>query len=344
MFSFCAIASCDTARHVLSAAIMVKNEPDAMRLTLASLGNAAIKSVVVYDTGSTDDTVAVVRGDCEKLGLSLDLFQGDFVDFSTSRNILLERARFTADWLLLLDAGDIIKPEGATEITAVLADDKKHCAMWIEQQWNTSPRHFVNRLIRNDGEWRYKQPVHEYIEHSLPCEIGTSTLKLFQDRSVSGRTSPKRWESDVGLLKKDSDTNPRSAYYLANTYNQLGLWLEAIEAYKHRISMTTGWYEEVEVSHVSLVQAYLQLGNTGSAKEVAFRLYTQYKRIEGLMALARHAIDVQNEPELCVEYTTLACLVPPIERFLFHEPREYSVYRYTLRNYCLSKEAQLEQE
>jgi tetratricopeptide (TPR) repeat protein len=337
MFAYCAFFGCVREPQTLSAAVMVKNEADAMRLTLASLSNAGIRDLTVYDTGSSDDTIAVVRQGAAALGVSLTLFEGEFVDFATSRNVLLERARFSGEWLLLLDAGDVIRSDGAENITAVLAADTQHCAMYVEQQWNTSPRHFVNRLIRNDGAWRYRQPVHEYLEHNTSCAVGTSTLRLWQNRSISGRTSRARWHSDIALLQRDSATNARSAYYLANTYNQLGMWPEAIDAYKHRIAMTSGWYEEVEASYISLVQAYLELGDTEQADRYARELYTKHKRIEALMALARHAIDVLADAALCVDYATLACTVPPVERHLFMDPQEYTVFRYSLREFCLTK-------
>jgi glycosyltransferase involved in cell wall biosynthesis len=341
MIAICAAFGCMAQRPpTLAAAIMVKNEADAIRMSLESLVNARVSRVILYDTGSTDGTQQVARDDTARLGLELDLFEGPFVDFSVSRNTMLERAYEASDWLLLLDAGDIVLPDGA-DIAAVLENDREHCAFFIEQRWDNGPRHFVNRLIRNDGRWSYKQPVHEYIEHDDDCPIGTSTLRLWQNRSVSGRTSFARWYKDIEILKRDSAVNPRSAYYLANTYSQLALWNEAIDAYVHRINMKpSGWYEEVEMSHVSLVHACLAVGDIPQADSWAMKLLQTHKRIEGVMALARHALDTQNGAGLCVHYTTLACFVPAITRQLFLDPLEYTLYRYTLRDLCVQKSAQ----
>jgi glycosyltransferase involved in cell wall biosynthesis len=340
-----------TVVPLLAAAIMVKNEADAMKLSMESLHLVGITTLFVFDTGSTDGTQAVVRDEAARLGLQLDLFEGPFVDFSTSRNYMLRRVEGRSRWLLLLDAGDIIVvTTPGDELDALLEEslrDDRLCSILLEQQWNSGSSHYVNRLIRNDGTWMYVQPVHEYLlrvsdaEACVDMELRDAgdefmQFMLWQNRTVSGRTSGARWLRDVGVLERElvrDPTNSRAAYYLGNTYSALGMHREAIVAFKRRIGMH-GWYEEIEMSKISIVSSYIALGDLASANYWSIDLYEENKRIEGLMALARHALDVQNNSALCFAYTDMACQVPSIRRSLFLDTREYETFRFNLRKLC----------
>ena len=73
----------------IAAVIMVKDESKLIKITLIScLG--VVDSLVVYDTGSTDNTVEIIKDFSIKHNIPLHLKHGKFVDFSTSRNILLD--------------------------------------------------------------------------------------------------------------------------------------------------------------------------------------------------------------------------------------------------------------
>jgi glycosyltransferase involved in cell wall biosynthesis len=343
-----------TTVPMLAAAIMVKNEADAMKLSMESLHLVGVKSLFVFDTGSTDGTQAAVRDEAARLGLQLDLFEGKFVDFATSRNYMLRRVERRSEWLLLLDAGDVIVvTRPGSDVDGLLEealDNGLVCAVLLEQQWNSGSSHYVNRLIRNDGTWMYTQPVHEYLDQVRTGETCTGVelrdmsadvmlFKLWQNRTVSGRTSGARWRNDVVVLERELLRNPnnsRAAYYLGNTFSALEMHREAIGAFKRRIGMG-GWYEEIEMSKISIADSYRALGDLASANYWAMRLYEENKRIEGLMMLARHALDVQNNSALCFAYTDMACQVPAPRRSLFLDPREYDYFRFNLRKLCWDK-------
>ncbi len=336
----------------LAVAVMVKDEAEAMELTLSSLPLLGVELLFVYDTGSTDGTLARVRDAAQRLGLRLELFEGEFVDFATSRNVLLARAAARSHWLLLLDAGDIVVVTRAGRsvdlVLPVIEQDATMCSIRLEQQWDSAERHWVNRLIRNDGSWRYVLPVHEYLENMKGYDSCTNealkdtlpdsmTFMLWQNRSVSGRSSPARWLRDVQVLKAELDKNPRNgrvAYYLGNTLSALRRWDEAIAAYLHRIELRIGWYEEIEQSMISMVTALLEIGHVSTANRWSLKLFREYKRIEGLMALARHALDKQSNAGLCFGYADMACRVSQPTRTLFLDPAVYTTHRWNLRKVC----------
>jgi GT2 family glycosyltransferase/glycosyltransferase involved in cell wall biosynthesis/tetratricopeptide (TPR) repeat protein len=86
--------------HLVSACIITKDEADNISACLASLDGLA-DEVVVYDTGSTDDTVAVARAQGATV---VEGYWDD--DFSRARNAALEHCQ--GQWIAWLDADETL--------------------------------------------------------------------------------------------------------------------------------------------------------------------------------------------------------------------------------------------
>ena len=89
--------------------MMVKNEEKSIKLSIDSFKNY-IDTVVVFDTGSTDNTVDIIKKTCAENKQTLHLKQGQFKTFPESRNEALEFAdKFPFKYILMMDAGDEFK-------------------------------------------------------------------------------------------------------------------------------------------------------------------------------------------------------------------------------------------
>lgn len=98
----------------LSVAIITKNEAHRIAACLASVAFA--DQVVVVDSGSTDDTVAIARG----LGAEV-IVTDDWPGFGPQKNRALAACR--GQWVLALDADERLTGELATEILSVVGGD-----------------------------------------------------------------------------------------------------------------------------------------------------------------------------------------------------------------------------
>ena len=93
--------------------MIVRDEASLLSECLASIQNVA-QQIVVVDTGSNDDTVAIAKS----FGAEVHHFEW-IDDFAAARN---ESLRFaTGDWILWLDADERLMPESLPHLKRLLA-------------------------------------------------------------------------------------------------------------------------------------------------------------------------------------------------------------------------------
>lgn len=233
--------------------IMCKNEKKRMHVSLESIKHIA-DSLIIFDTGSTDNTLEILKDFTEKNKIPLRLKQGEFTDFSSSRNIAIEFAESfnDVDYILMLDVNDELR---GWEHLRKYADEHINddiSAYLVHQEWWSGQlnKYFNIRLIRARKEWRYCGVVHEYIK-SNDVEDGKKgrlpeTIVLYQDRTQDDDKTGKRFVRDEILLKKEymkDPTEPRTVFYLAQTYSCLNDNENAYYYYKVRTTLV-GFYEE----------------------------------------------------------------------------------------------------
>lgn len=99
-------------RMPLSCTIITKNEADRIARCIAAVHHIA-DDIVVVDSGSTDDTVTIA----EQLGARVVFRAWD--GFGPQKRFAEDQARH--DWILNLDADEVLTPELAAEIEALMA-------------------------------------------------------------------------------------------------------------------------------------------------------------------------------------------------------------------------------
>lgn len=146
----------------ISLCMIARNEHRFLRECL-SRARPAVDEIVLVDTGSTDDTIAIA----ESFGAKI-LRSPWQDDFSAPRNVGLRAA--TGDWVLVLDADEFLQP-GACERIRELVENPAASGFHL---------HFVNiygkgrtlgvmmvRLFRNLPGIEYQGIIHEQVTPSL---------------------------------------------------------------------------------------------------------------------------------------------------------------------------------
>jgi tetratricopeptide (TPR) repeat protein len=215
----------------------------------------AVDGVILFDTGSTDDTVAVARRVCAELGIALHLKEGAFVDFSTSRNEMLEFADPIADWLVLLDANDELRHAANLRgyVERIDAELPRSIGRHVTQEFNCGVGKFLTRrLIRTKCGWRYRGRVHEYLQ--TPTALGPDDtaavpdVVIYQDRTGEGSVSSwARYPKDLKMLLldlSDNPSDPRTMFYLGQTYRCMGKYEDAAMWYGRRATLIPSFEDE----------------------------------------------------------------------------------------------------
>ena len=253
------------------------------------------RAFCVMDTGSTDDTIAVVKRVAADLDFEAAIFQSEWVNFGENRTQsyqacqkFCQRLGLTAatTYALLLDADMVLQgtgmPAGAAGAPA-----------YQLIQRTTSGLEYANiRLLRLDMPWKCIGSTHEY----WTCAGASTTMLIdrthlwIDDRNDGGCKSDK-FIRDKAFLLKDVAADPsncRTQFYLAQTHNCLGEYADAITAYKRRIELG-GWREEVWYSMYQITTAYLSLGKPEKAELWAARAHLHTtNRAEPFYALCRY--------------------------------------------------------
>lgn len=124
------------SQSTVSVILITKNEAAVIRQALVSVAWA--DEIVVVDSGSTDDTVAICREYTDKV------FVTDWPGFGPQKNRALAQA--SCDWVLSIDADELVTPELATEIRSGVLDAGDH--VFVVPRLSS----FLGRPMRH-GDW-----------------------------------------------------------------------------------------------------------------------------------------------------------------------------------------------
>lgn len=170
----------------LSVILIVKNESAVLADCLDSVREIS-DEIVVVDTGSQDDTIAIAR----RYGAVIHEIPWEN-DFAKARNQSIALAK--GNWLLHMDADEVLDPDSAEEVRAIVDTDHESDAVEVilanycndPRAWrwvpaspgNAHSRGFAGylpvgllRLFRNHRGIVYREAVHENITASVQ-ELG----------------------------------------------------------------------------------------------------------------------------------------------------------------------------
>ena len=131
----------------LSLVIVTKDEEANLARTLESVRFAGVapNEIIVLDSGSTDRTVEIARS------FNARVFQEDWKGYAAQKNSAIDKA--SGDWILALDADEVVEPALATEIQSVVPATSKYAAFRIPFK-----HHFLGKQLRFGGMYPDRKP------------------------------------------------------------------------------------------------------------------------------------------------------------------------------------------
>jgi glycosyltransferase involved in cell wall biosynthesis len=150
----------------LELSMIVKNGAAGLARCLASV-QGIVDRITIGDTGSTDDTVAIA----ERFGAQV-ISVPWHNDFAQARNAVLAYA--TCDWILFLDADEMLDPAAAAQIPSLLLDPA--IAGYDVSIWN----YVMDIGFRSSGEQAVRNPGVLPGTSAYPAYFLTTKTNLFR--------------------------------------------------------------------------------------------------------------------------------------------------------------------
>ena len=247
-----------------SLVMIVRDEEKNLAGCLDSV-KGTVDEIVIVDTGSTDRTVAIAARYTERI------YHFPWRnDFSAARNHGLERAR--GRWILSLDADERLDPaSGCLRLPA--AERYEAFFLPLFHQAGDSPADYTSypvlRLFRNNGEYRFRGPIHEQVIIPRPGAVGFLPAPVIRHQANTDRERRCKRGRNLALLKRAlraDPANPFHQYYLGVEWlglNKPGRALPCFQAACQRLSDAHVLFRAPAVRH--LVACLKALGRIDEA-------------------------------------------------------------------------------
>jgi glycosyltransferase involved in cell wall biosynthesis len=262
----------------VTACLIVKNEAQNLGRCLESLKDF-VDEIVVVDTGSTDETVAIAQ--------SYGAIIGRFVwndDFSAARNASLALA--TSDWVLVIDADETLDVDHEAWLLTLRNREPAGYTLLIsdvDEQGRVVQESPNLRLVQRHDAFRFVKRIHESLTPSIQA-LGWPIYQAFglrlrhtgyQKQVLADRDKLNR---NVRLAEREAGEHPESAaswLNLARSYALAERWDEALATFE-RLAAEPGGLARLSdplwmLYVTSLQSVYISLGRLQDAEAILSR-------------------------------------------------------------------------
>lgn len=205
---------------------------------------------------------------------------------------LAKRTYKDADYCLLIDADMIIQAENFDK--NILKAGGYHL-----YQISGNLKYVNIRLVSTKLQWQCVGVTHEYWDSNPNCQKETIGDDILHIKDVGdGGCKADKFPRDIRLLTEGlrEETNPglrtRYKFYLAQSYKDSGLPLEAIKWYHERIN-DQAWEEETWYAHYMIGTCYLRLhyASNGNLKRLQDQLKLDNKQDQEILDKCQNLSD-----------------------------------------------------
>ena len=251
--------------------MIVKDESHVIEKTLRNIvKHIPISTYLICDTGSTDNTIQVIKKTMEDLNIDGEVLEHEWKNFEHNRNLALKAAKGKAEYAFIFDADDFIHgSDGSVKLP------KKLAATGYNFKFYSPGCAYVRPLlVRLNEPWEFEGVVHECLSHPHNPQMVTieGDYTVESGRSGSRNKDPRKYEKDAILLEtafKNPATKkgllPRYAFYCGQSWMDDGKLQKGIEWYKKCVFELPNWSEEKYYSCYRIGQCLTRLGKPEEA-------------------------------------------------------------------------------
>jgi len=308
--------------------MIVKNEAHVIKRCLDSV-RPIIDAWCIVDTGSTDGTQHIVLEELK--GLPGALHERPWQDFAHNRNEAIKLAAPLADYLLVIDADDVLATTGdgrnIPQFRRFLGPFD-HYTLPIRDSDCSYRR---TQLFRGTLGYRYRGVLHEVLcspNGARGADLGWPAYVRHGNEGARSR-DPDKYRKDAAVLEQalavelDDELRRRYQFYLAQSWRDCSEHERALAAYKARADMG-GWPEEVFYSLLEMgkLAAKLNAGDAVVTHRYLIAWEARPARAEPLCYLAAY-LRQKNRPVAGLPFAREAARMPRPADILFVDDSVY---------------------
>ncbi len=276
--------------------MIVKNESHIIEQTLINLCKYInFDAYYISDTGSTDNTMDIIRNFFTKRNIPGEITQVTWRDFGYNRSLALEMAYNKTDYLLIFDADDII--HGNFILPSSLTHDAYHLKL------GQTFVYMRTLIVNNRKRWKFVGVLHEYIS-CIDKEESSMSIDgdyyIESGRSGNRSKDPNKYVNDAIVLENgynremagalqgdgtgDKTLAERYAFYCAQSYMDAGIpYIDKSIEWYLRVLGQNNWSQEKYYSALCLGNLYTRKDDKYNAiKYYCKTVEYDEERIEGI--------------------------------------------------------------
>lgn len=268
----------------ISLCMIVKNEEQFLARCLSSVKNL-VDEIIIVDTGSTDRTKEIAYSFTDKV------FDFQWInDFSAARNFAFSKA--TQEFQFWLDADDVLLEKDQIaflELKQSLSSEMDMVLMKynysVDENDNPLYSFYRERLVKRENNYRWNDPVHEYIEYGGKYLVSDIAVTHKRVHSSSDRNL-KIYED---MIRRGEDFSTRSLLYYARELRDHGIFDKSVHYFTRFLEVQNGSIDDS-------IYACLEIGKI---------LNAQNEFEEALVALFYSFIFDTPKAEICCEIASV---------------------------------------
>lgn len=282
--------------------IVAPDEAEILERCLNSCKGDLFDEIVV--TLGTPKDIPELRAVAEKFGAKTFHFKW-IEDFSAARNFSFSNN--TSEYIMWLDADDIIKPEEYKKLldlkpqlkdldiavlNYVYSHDEKDKPVLV------LPR---ERIVKNCDHIKWHDPIHEYMNLNVPA----NRLKRFNINVDHYRIRAHNPARNIEALKKiyeSESCSERIKFYYGKELSDLGMWEKAIEVLEPYIDKGADFADNLTTACIKLSRYYLERNDLGKAKNYALKGIRYNPIYAECYVLLGTTFEQENDQDTAISY------------------------------------------
>ena len=232
--------------------MIVRNEENIIERAFESLKNL-FDSYIICDTGSTDNTINVIKNWMNLNNKKGEIINKEWVNFGFNKSYLWEyfwNNNKESKYLVFLDADEVFITDRSNLTSYLTVENVDRLYKELNEEADKSIFYLDTlhgnliykrwQICRNNQLYVWKQPVHEYLEASINGNHKKiDWIYNLARKEGNSAKNPKRYETDVQMYLEfliDNPKDPRATFYLAQSYESVRKE-KAIEWYIKRLEL-----------------------------------------------------------------------------------------------------------